>query len=358
MLSYAEYRNDIEKRYEIKNKQKEMVERFIGNRALWIWGASEKSHWLPHVFDHISGYIDRDEKKTLYNGKTVIRPEQINPQEMYIYVALDNQYTEVRELLAKKGMNEYTDYLYPGRSNILLHGCDNGYGDVYGNEIEGSLHKPIVNFCKGIGSVLKLGKNCCIDPCAIFRMENNSIIIIEDNVVLEKDVVIDARNGGIIHIGKGAYIMKNNIINSFRNSYVHIGEKTIMCPFGIINAAQHSKVFVGEDTLFSSNCHIQPCDGHQFYDINTQKSICAEKIYEIEIGKHVWVGRSCTILYGAKIGSGSIVGIDSMVKNYVPSNVVVAGRPAGIIRKNVVWEMPGAERKDNFEELSVYDFRS
>lgn len=358
MLSYSEYRKKIEKQYGIDNRHKKIVERFIGERELWIWGASEKSDWLANVFDNIKGYIDKDERKTVYNGKTVIRPDEINSNEMYIYIALEEKYIEVEDLLKKNEMDEYADYLYAGRSNIWVSSCDNGYVDVYGNEIKGRFNGPTVKFCKGVGSVLKIGTNCNIDPSVVFHMENNSIIVIDDNVVIEKDVIIDARNGGLIHISRGGYIYHSVIVNSYRNSYLEVGENNKICAFGIVNVAQGAKVILGDDVAFGTHCNIQACDGHQFYDLETHKSICAEKSYEIEIGNHVWVGRNCTILYGAKIGSGSMVGIDSMVKSNSPVNSILAGRPAKVVRENIVWEWPGVAREDNYEELSVYDYRT
>lgn len=358
MLSYVEFRKKIEKQYRIENKHKKIVDKFIGERELWIWGASEKSDWLSYVFSNIKGYIDKDERKTVYNGKPVIRPNQIDAGKMYVYVALEKKYIEVEEVLMKQKMIEYVDYLYTCRSNVWVNSCDNGYIDVYGNEIKGEFYGATAKFFKGIGSVLIVGKNCFIDPSVVFHMENNSIIVIDDNVVIEKDVIIDARNGGVIHIGKNGYVYHSAIINSYRNSYVETGENVKICAYGIVNAAQSSKVIMGDDVAFGTHCSIQACDGHQFYDIETKKSICTDKKYEIEIGSHVWVGRNCTILYGAQIGSGSMVGIDSMVKSSSPANVILAGRPAKVIRENIVWEWPGVAREDHFQELSVYDYRS
>lgn len=55
----------------------------------------------------------------------------------------------------------------------------------------------------------------------------------------------------------------------------------------------------------------------------------------IVIGDDVWIGGSAIILPGVKIGSRCVVGAGSVVTKDVPSDVVVAGNPAKIIRRLV-----------------------
>lgn len=52
----------------------------------------------------------------------------------------------------------------------------------------------------------------------------------------------------------------------------------------------------------------------------------------IEVGSGTWVGARVTMLGGARIGSGSVVGAGSLVKGSFPDNVLIAGTPARIIR--------------------------
>lgn len=51
-----------------------------------------------------------------------------------------------------------------------------------------------------------------------------------------------------------------------------------------------------------------------------------------EIGNNVFVGVNSIILMGTHIGDNVIVGAGSVVSGHIPSNVVVAGNPAKIIR--------------------------
>ena len=53
------------------------------------------------------------------------------------------------------------------------------------------------------------------------------------------------------------------------------------------------------------------------------------------IGKRCFIAVGATILPGVKIGDEVIVGAGAVVTKDVPSNVIVAGNPAKIIRENV-----------------------
>lgn len=59
----------------------------------------------------------------------------------------------------------------------------------------------------------------------------------------------------------------------------------------------------------------------------------------LTIGNHVWLGEKVTILKKAKIPDGCIVGTCSVVtRRFEEDNVLIAGNPAEIRKKNVFWE--------------------
>lgn len=53
---------------------------------------------------------------------------------------------------------------------------------------------------------------------------------------------------------------------------------------------------------------------------------------DIIIGKGVWIGSNATILGPCRIGDNTVIGAMALVRTDIPSNVIVAGVPARVIR--------------------------
>lgn len=54
---------------------------------------------------------------------------------------------------------------------------------------------------------------------------------------------------------------------------------------------------------------------------------------EISIGRNVWIGDKVSILSGVSIGDNVIIGAGSIVTHNIPSNSLVAGAPAKVIKQ-------------------------
>lgn len=64
-------------------------------------------------------------------------------------------------------------------------------------------------------------------------------------------------------------------------------------------------------------------------DKNTKINIKKNKLI---IGENVWIGLNAIILKNTNIGDNSIVAAGSVVKGKFPSNVLIQGNPAKIVR--------------------------
>ena len=47
----------------------------------------------------------------------------------------------------------------------------------------------------------------------------------------------------------------------------------------------------------------------------------------------MWIGANSTILAGAHIGDGSVIGAGSVVTRDIPSNVIAVGNPCKVLRE-------------------------
>lgn len=105
-----------------------------------------------------------------------------------------------------------------------------------------------------------------------------------------------------------------------------------------LTTAEAVKVSIGKDCMLSDRIQIRAEDSHAIYDVETGQIVNVSK--DVFIGEHVWLGYQSTILSGTRIKNGSVVGFGAVVKGSYPNNVVIAGVPAKVVRKNVAWERP------------------
>ncbi len=97
-----------------------------------------------------------------------------------------------------------------------------------------------------------------------------------------------------------------------------------------------TSLIIGEDNMFSSEVRIIAGDGHNIISLITNELLTHKQ--PIVTGQHVWCGIGTTLLSKTNIGNGSIVGANSLVNAIVDDNVIVAGNPARVIRRDVRWE--------------------
>ncbi len=122
--------------------------------------------------------------------------------------------------------------------------------------------------------------------------------------------------GTFVEIQKNSYIGKNCKISShtFICEGVHIEDD----------------VFIGHNVTFINDLYPRATadDG----GLQTEKDWA---VIETFVNKGASIGSSATILCGVTIGENAIVGAGAVVTKDVPSNSVVAGVPARVIRDTI-----------------------
>lgn len=89
-------------------------------------------------------------------------------------------------------------------------------------------------------------------------------------------------------------------------------------------------VLTGKKVLITDNAH------GQFNETDLRKKPLEREMFSkgpVIIKDNVWIGEKATILAGVTIGTGCIIGANSVVTKDIPDYCIVAGAPARIIKR-------------------------
>ena len=96
-------------------------------------------------------------------------------------------------------------------------------------------------------------------------------------------------------------------------------------------AIVHNDVQIGEQCIINTRALVEhDCTLHDGVEIGPGTVLCGR----VTVGRNTWVGANATIRPRVTIGSNSIIGAGSVVVTNIPSNVIVAGVPARVIKEN------------------------
>jgi len=113
----------------------------------------------------------------------------------------------------------------------------------------------------------------------------------------------------------------------YENARIVMGEKISMNNNVFICAANY--IEIGRNTLIGEAVTIMDHEAHGIApDLRRQIG----KIGEVKIGTNVWIGNSVIILKDTTIGDNSIVAAGAVVSGQFPSDVIIGGVPAKVIR--------------------------
>ena len=150
--------------------------------------------------------------------------------------------------------------------------------------------------------------------------EHNNQFKIKNSKHKVRDARIFIAGGGIIKIGKNSQLKNRGLHIVVNNGY-----------------KKNPKLIMGDNVYIAKDAIIRASDGHTLIDAITKKALNEPE--DIIIGNNVWITSRCTILKGTQIPNNCIIGACSLVnKKFTEENVIIAGSPAKIIKKNITWD--------------------
>ena len=153
------------------------------------------------------------------------------------------------------------------------------------------IHQPTV-YIRGSGNKIIIGKNCIVGPRCSFRMEGDNITIqVGDGTTFTRDVQLCAQESG-------------------------------------------SKITVGEDVMFSNTIIVRTSDSHPIYNDEGERINLPA---DVMIGNHVWISPNSKLFKGVVVGTGAIIGSDSLVTKKIPENCLAVGHPAKVVKEDIRW---------------------
>ena len=180
------------------------------------------------------------------------------------------------------------------------------------------------------------------------------------NEQIKKDAYIEANSEMHLHMHEAADRARKitaEINNSYRtmpelrNLFSELIGQEVDENFGLFppfytdygrNIKLGRHVFINAGCCFQDQGGIEIGDnvqiGHQTVIATLNHDLNADKRWNmipapVKIGNNVWIGSHTTILAGVTIGDNSVVAAGAVVTKDVPSNVVVGGVPAKIIKE-------------------------
>ena len=223
------------------------------------------------------------------------------------------------------------------------------------------IYEPIIKELEAWGlSVIHvdeiIGKKKEIDGITLKRNylgkyeDTRGNIIYFDETLPDNIRVVLAGCNNKLSIGRNL-VVGNLHIRLGSTGICEIGKNTEIV--GAIFYVSNAKLLIGNDCLFSLEVLIRTHDGHHIFDLDTHKRINYAK--DVIIENNVWVGQRVSLLGGAKIGTGSVVGANAVTSGRFGEHQIIAGNPARCIRENICWSR---DDTDYFDRACLEECKS
>ena len=187
----------------------------------------------------------------------------------------------------------------------------------------------------GKHSELMIGVECVVENYASVASSEHSNMTLGNRVHLGAFTNIGSSQEGTVRFMDDVEVSSRNIMGASERGVLFLGEKTTIGENGWFSAAAGGEIHLGNDNMLS--LFIKMGVGHhKLLDQKTGKLLTNRVAIRTE--DHVWIGIGSTLLPGAHLGEGSVVGASSVVTKSFPSHCTIAGNPARVLREGISWQ--------------------
>jgi acetyltransferase-like isoleucine patch superfamily enzyme len=170
--------------------------------------------------------------------------------------------------------------------------------------------------------------------CKIKSYGRNEIIFQKGGIIRNTTIYIHGDNN-VVKIGEDTCINQGDIYIEDHNNCVTIGDRTNLCGKIHLACTEGREIKMGNDCLCSSEIVIRTGDSHSILDMSGERINPAE---DVVIGDNVWIGHRVLINKGVVIPENTVIGTGTVVtKSFDESNIILAGVPAKVVKRNVNW---------------------
>lgn len=175
----------------------------------------------------------------------------------------------------------------------------------------------------GNNNKINIANNLIFESTLLSMCGYKNLFVIKPTKHKIRDAKLYISDSGRLYIDKNSQLKNRGLYIVVSNSY-----------------KKRNKLVIGKNVFIAKDAIIRTSDGHTLVDPVT--GLATNEPQDIIIGNNVWIASRCIILKGSYIPDNSMVAAGSLVnKKFKDTNIMLAGTPAKIIRKNIIWDVRG-----------------
>lgn len=186
---------------------------------------------------------------------------------------------------------------------------------------------------------------------AVFRLRHPQVVL-EGFVFLGKKIEVTARPGhGRLVIGKWVHLGDSTRLRAHEGT-LRIGDKVVFARDVTVNC--YLDIEIGASTLIADWVYI--CDfDHKTDDLGLPIKDQGLVKSPVRIGPDCWLATKVSVLRGADIGQGSVIGANSVARGRIPEFSIAVGVPATVVKDRIGAYAAGADRRAYLEKIARQD---